>query len=230
MNRDNHGSPKCARSGTPRFVSVLVFALFATTSSLANEIYKWVDEDGTVHFEERAPDDVKSEQVHVDEAPATSSSYPNSTRSRELTAGRRAPPSSADSTVFHESEDAQRCGAALQQLSVLQVGLPTYRDEQGRFHNSANWLLDSYEGKRVYLDDAAMARAITRKKSEIHVSCASLGKSPAELESAGKKSRVQSENCKIASAELELLRKDSSRASPQDVRDKSRLVEEYCAE
>lgn len=49
------------------FLVILVLILSDINSSIAGEIYKWTDENGKVHYSDRAPDNQDSEPVIIDQ-------------------------------------------------------------------------------------------------------------------------------------------------------------------
>jgi hypothetical protein len=215
-------------------IALLCLTLAVSGQSSASEIHKWVDENGVVHFGDRAPENVQSEQIHLDEEPAPSARQPSSIGKRQYASGGQ---SSRNTQVTRDSsgestdiEKDRRCNDVAQQLSVLEVALPTYRDQTGRFHNTANWQLDPYEGERAYLDDATREKEIAKKKGEIRVLCASTGRTSEELGAIGEDLRLRSEKCKIAKVELELALDPEFSQTQQHARDKARLVDEYCSQ
>ena len=55
-----------------RYVALLVFALFSVSVSAG--IYRWVDDEGNVHFSDKAPDTEKSEDLTGQLTPINSDS------------------------------------------------------------------------------------------------------------------------------------------------------------
>ena len=56
------------------FVLMLAAFLAMTTAAHA-EVYKWVDEDGNMHFTDTPPPKQKTEEVKIDKAPSGSANY-----------------------------------------------------------------------------------------------------------------------------------------------------------
>jgi hypothetical protein len=70
LTRDNY---------THLLTAVLVLAaVLASVSALANDIYRWTDENGVVHFGDRPPEGQQTQAVHVPgfQLPGTSDSDP----------------------------------------------------------------------------------------------------------------------------------------------------------
>jgi hypothetical protein len=49
---------------------LVCLVLMITSAAYANGIYKWIDEDGNVHYGDAPPDSVATEEVTVDVAPS----------------------------------------------------------------------------------------------------------------------------------------------------------------
>ncbi len=210
-------------------ITTLCF-LLATGQSSAGEIFKWIDENGVVHFGDKAPENIQSEEIQLDIQRSSTSIPVTRFQKRQSRTELGLTDPQRDSRNTHPAGGMSgACKSALQQLSVLENQLPTYRDENDNFHNTVYWLLDPYNGQRVYLDDMSRRNAITSKKSEIQTHCANSGQSADELKDIGEELRKRSEKCKIAAAELELARDPSSHPTRQYIRDKEREVEEFCA-
>ena len=57
-------APGCAM----RFLTVVLVAMLVIPGTASAEVYKWVDEDGTVHFTDKPPPNQKTEEVKLDNA------------------------------------------------------------------------------------------------------------------------------------------------------------------
>ena len=69
-----------------RYVALLVFALFSVSVSAG--IYRWVDDEGNVHFSDKAPDTEKSEDLTGQLTPINSDSSARETeKMRDLFKG-----------------------------------------------------------------------------------------------------------------------------------------------
>ena len=135
----------------------LACLLFLATSAGADtEVYKWVDEEGNVHYGDRPPEDVESERLNIEaEAPSLSAEEQSryleeaQERAKRRAEDRRA--RAAAEQVAEEERPARqrRCVYARKQLISLQQQLPVYRDEEGTFRTLSRY--DAYEGEREYL-------------------------------------------------------------------------------
>ena len=61
-----------------KFLVLILAALLAMTTAAHAEVYKWVDEDGNVHFTDTPPPKQKTEEVKIDSAPSSGRSYTSS--------------------------------------------------------------------------------------------------------------------------------------------------------
>ena len=52
-----------------RVAAFLILLVAASLTAMASEVYKWVDEEGNVHYSDTPPENVESERVQVDVAP-----------------------------------------------------------------------------------------------------------------------------------------------------------------
>ncbi len=208
-----------------------IFGVLVLEASSSSDIYTWIDEDGVVHYEDTRPADGESNQVEValensrrDRRPASSySAAPVLSNRRDL-----------ESTIEDRQEQSvnsasqiERCDDAKEQLYVLQVGWATYRDDKGRFHSSAKWIHDLYEGEREYLDDAARAREIGIASRQVRGSCGGLAGVDSEL--GAEEKWLKNQNCKNAKADFALLSAPASRAPPQELSDVRAEVRKFCS-
>ena len=64
-----------------KLLTLILAASLAMTTAAHAEVYKWVDEDGNVHFTDTPPPKQKTEEVKIDSAPSSSRNY---TSTRDL--------------------------------------------------------------------------------------------------------------------------------------------------
>ncbi len=58
-----------------KLLALILAASLAMTTAAHAEVYKWVDEDGNVHFTDTPPPKQKTEEVKIDSAPSSSNNY-----------------------------------------------------------------------------------------------------------------------------------------------------------
>jgi len=84
--------------------AVLVLAAgLASVSVLANEIYRWTDENGVVHFGDRPPEGQQTQAIHVPESQPSDTSDSGSTADEQ-----ESPPSAEEEAVPLTAAQARR--------------------------------------------------------------------------------------------------------------------------
>ncbi len=206
------------------------FLMMASLAASDADIYKWVDEEGNVHFGDTPPEHVASELIQV-EASGTAP-HPESgpqlheqmmERVERRVAARKERAAAGQAEAEQRLQQQQRCSYARQQLISLQQELPVYRDEEGRFRTVS--VYDAYEGEREYLDDESRAIEIARVTQDIVAICEDPD-DPKEQIMAGLE-RKRMKRCETARLELKTILQD--RHSPrQTIEDAKRKVEDLC--
>jgi hypothetical protein len=193
-------------------------------------IYKWVDDEGNVHYGDSPPDNVEAELVNIESRP-TGETGPSSSRLledaekryRRLEQEREARAAARDAEEQVRRDLDERCVYLRKQLISLQQQLPVYRDEDGKFRTVSQY--DAYEGNREYLDDATRAREIERVTAEMLIVCKKPG-DRGEQFVAGWHRRME-QRCDYARLKLKELHADK-RATRQAIRDAQSEVDRYC--
>lgn len=206
----------------------MLLALFSLGAG--SEIYKWVDDEGNVHYGDTPPENVEAEPVHVEshsgEQGASKTArlledaenrYQRLKEEREARAAAR----KAEEQQWRDLDE--RCVYLRKQVISLQQQLPVYRDEEGKFRTVSQY--DAYEGEREYLDDATRAREIERIAVEMQVVCEK-PRDPGEQFVAGWDRRVE-KRCEAARLRLKELQSDD-RSARQEIRDAKSEVDRYC--
>lgn len=131
------------------------------------QIYKWVDANGTAHFSDSPPPGDSAEEVELDGQPSE-----QAVQEAQEAQARRLQYQRADSEARHEEEarrqeiqDLERqeaelqseCANARQQLAVLEMQLPVYRENDA--------------GERVYLEDDDRASEQAQLTGQIAQHC-----------------------------------------------------------
>ena len=58
------------------FAIGIILVVVVTCAHSQQEIYKWIDEDGNVHYGDTQPEGVESEQVHINTSPPSDGYVP----------------------------------------------------------------------------------------------------------------------------------------------------------
>lgn len=214
-------------SWTGLFASLLLASI---SMGAGSDIYRWVDDEGNVHFGDTPPENVKAELVQIESQPVRETAPTTSRlledaeeRFRRLEEEReaRAAGRVAEEQLRRDAEE--HCVYLRKQLISLQQQLPVYRDEEGKFRTVSRY--DAYEGHREYLDDTTRAREIERVGAEMRTSCENPDDRAQEFV-AGWERRME-KRCEYARLKLRDLQRDK-RETRQAIRDAQSEVDRYC--
>lgn len=150
-------------------IAVLIMGFWSLSLPAADSIYKWVDEDGSIHYSDQPPPQVyKTEKVRVDSGPsdhgvreaqerATSLTTEQQTSQDQRTATREQERLQTKLEQVKRDDRQRRCLKAHEELQSLDHHMPIYYiDEQGEW---------------VFLDDKERADLIKFYHSEINMFC-----------------------------------------------------------
>lgn len=144
-------------------------ALAITVSSAvyADEIYKWTDEDGNVHYEDRPSGEPSEQRLQFSYNRTDSTTVDERVKAqREVENTRRearADKDAEDQTIAEERAAAEKkleqCQQYRASLKVMLESRRVYREDEA--------------GERTYLDDTARAEARTKAEELIKETCSS---------------------------------------------------------
>ena len=141
-----------------------ILTLTGSGAALAGDIYKWVDEDGNVHYGDK-PVGSQAQRMAIDSRPTNASRASAETQSlmasRDAAAERRA---EVDATEAEQAElraerekRAEACSTARAQMQRMITARRVYQEDEN--------------GERVYLDDAEREAARERVENQINEHC-----------------------------------------------------------
>lgn len=147
-------------------IAAAILTLAGSGAALASDIYKWVDEEGNVHYGDK-PIGAQSERMAIESRPTDSSRVAAETQSlmasRNAAADRRAEMDAAaaeQAEMRAEAEQrAERCASARAQMQRMITARRVYQEDEN--------------GERVYLDDAERDAARARVEKQIDDYCSS---------------------------------------------------------
>ena len=184
--RQNHsGLQQRIDAMLPSKLTILLSLLtILTTLPSAAQIYRWVDENGKVHFSDKKPETREAETVSV-EAPPVLPPDEGELRRRELLRRaeadfqykrRRAAEEDARTQAL-EQEIASRqntqqakCDDARIRLGVLGEPMPVYWTSSGEMRPA--WTNDVYKGDRRYIDDGERPALRAAAERDMQTHCA----------------------------------------------------------
>jgi len=148
-------------------IGFATLALVASGGVAANEIYKWVDEDGNIHYEDRPSGAAAERLVALSYKRTDDGAVQKRVDAFEERQAARQEARSAADAEAQEAADAeaeaeanrQKCENYRAQLQTMQDALRLYRD--------------GADGEREYLDDTQREEASARARELIAKYCTS---------------------------------------------------------
>lgn len=149
---------------------VLGFAALALTvggGAMANEIYKWVDEQGNVHYEDRPSGAVSEQRLAVNSRRTESSAVQERIDSRlESQAVRQEKKAAA-------AEEKAAAAAKEAEAAEKQKRCDTYRARLETYVQSRRLYREDEDGERIWLDDTERQDAQQKVEEQIAENCTS---------------------------------------------------------
>ena len=144
--------------------------LFTTASvvfsaaAVAGEIYKWTDENGNVHYEDR-PTGEDVERV------AVASSNTNSSSVRASIDARRARQAAREDANEKRDEEERRAAELAQITAEREQKCEESRSRMERYLQARRLYREDENGERVYLDDEEVMESRNRAQEDIQAYC-----------------------------------------------------------
>ena len=146
-------------------VSIIVLA--ATSTVFANDIYKWTDADGNVHYGDRPAEGAQPQRLAIASQPtdpariqaANQARVASRTEAAEAAAAAAADEPSPEDLRAEAAERAQQC--------------TTYRQRMLDFATSRRLYREDESGERVFLDEQEMQAARQRVEDQVTEYCSS---------------------------------------------------------
>ncbi len=152
---------KARRIAVACAVAALTFAGGAT----ANEIYKWVDENGNVHYEDRPSGAASEERIDITYRRTDSSAVQRRVQARVDAQTAREEQKSVAAAAAQEAADNAAAEAERQKACERsRARLETYLQSRRLYRTDEN-------GERVYLDDAQREEARRKAEEQITEFC-----------------------------------------------------------
>ena len=147
----------------------------------AQQMCKWVDEHGTVHYAEKCPEAADGESIQMEQGPSPEAIEAAQQRAAEQAArkaGQRqerfdATEAEAGAKQAAELTGLQKdlCRHALRDSTILKQQLPVYADASGVYHLRRSLHFWYYEGRRVWLEDDQRQAELDRYMQIIESQC-----------------------------------------------------------
>ena len=142
-----------------------VMALTFAGGATANEIYRWVDADGNVHYGDRPSGSPTEQLLQLSYARTDGSAVEQRvTARREAKAARDEAKAEADKAAQEAAEEAEIAAEQQKACESARTRLETYRSSRRLYRADEN-------GERVYLDDEQRLEASRRIEEQITEFC-----------------------------------------------------------
>ena len=140
-------------------------AIALGTAAFADEIYKWTDEDGNVHYEDRPSGAASEERLQFSYNRTDNSAVQARVQTqRDTTSSRR----QARENAASDKQTAQESRAAAEEK---QAQCQSYRSQLKIMLESPRVYREDDAGERNYLDEAARAEARSKAEELIKETC-----------------------------------------------------------
>lgn len=149
-----------------KYVMTCLIMIVVSTSGIAfaNDIYKWTDEDGNIHYGDRPTGDATEQRVAI----SSRSTDPSKVQARAQS--RYAPKEPAEEAVANEAqgptEDELQAKAAERKEKC-----DTYKARLQKFVQSRRLYKQDENGERVYLDEDQTQAARERVENQVQEYC-----------------------------------------------------------
>jgi hypothetical protein len=159
--------------------------LVLTITAEAGELYKWVDENGVVHYSQTPPPNTESSAIEIQEdyvAPPTAgeSVYADAieqqaARNEERRRLKEEQKEEREAREREESTSQEACARAIHYLSVLDKQCPVFYDAAGILRAQCPPYYYAVEGERSYIDDNER-QELVRHYLEVVFQCREAGR------------------------------------------------------
>jgi len=140
-------------------------AITVSTGAYADDIYKWIDENGSVHYEDRPSGEPSEERLQLSYNRTNSTTVSNRVQARrDATATRQ---EAKDEAAAKKRTAAEERAAAEDKLEKCQ----TYRAKLKTMLESRRVYRENEAGERTYLDEAQRAEARSKAEELIEKTC-----------------------------------------------------------
>ncbi len=143
---------------------LIMLVVSASGIAFANDIYKWTDEDGNIHYGDRPTGDATEERMAI----SSTSTDPAKVQTRAQS--RYAPKEPAAEAVANEPQ-----GPTEEELRVQaeqrQEKCDTYKARLQKFVQSRRLYKQDENGERVYLDEDQTQAARERVENQVQEYC-----------------------------------------------------------
>ncbi len=151
--------------GKRMVLSFAVMAMTIASGAMANEIYKWTDDDGNVHYEDRPTGAASEERVDITYRRTDGGALQKRVQARvDAQTAREEANSVAAAEEQEAADNAAAADARKEKCTRSRARLESYLQSRRLYRTDAN-------GERVYLDDAQRQEARQKAEEQITQFC-----------------------------------------------------------
>jgi hypothetical protein len=152
------------------FIAVLIIPLIVSVNDVEakDEVYRWTDENGVVHFERRPEAHTNAEQVIIRKSPA--SSTPSSTVDTSTLGDQKQEPQPSYPQQRRDERERKRQENAERQNEIA-AGCEQRRQIVSRLEPSTRVMVNNKDGTVSRLDDNVRLEALAEAKAYIAEKC-----------------------------------------------------------
>lgn len=144
---------------------LLIAALLFSGAALANDIYKWIDEEGNVHYRDRPSGDPSEEIVPITYSRSSTAAVQRQRQSfADAEQARREQRAAADEAEKAAAEQAARAADRQKECEAHRAKLETLLQANRVYREGP-------DGERTYLDGAEIEAARRRVEQLIEETC-----------------------------------------------------------
>lgn len=145
-------------------LTVATVVMFSSSAVVSSDIYKWTDNDGNVHYEDRPTDKQLVLRLDINSRATDNAAIQAQTQAR--LEARAAADQVASEAPAEMSKQELRAEKERRQQQCLM-----YRDQLDRFLRSRQLYREGEDGERAYLDASQTQAARTRVEGQIREYC-----------------------------------------------------------
>ena len=145
---------------------LIMFVVSASGIAFANDIYKWTDENGNIHYGDKPTGDATEERLAISSRATDPSKV--QARAQSNYAARKTGEEAAASEPAGPTKDELRAKAAERSQKC-----DTYKARLQKFVQSRRLYKEDENGERVYLDEQQSQAARERVENQVQEYCSS---------------------------------------------------------
>ena len=149
-----------------RFLALAIGFSVVSASAVASEIYRWTDEDGTVHYGDRPSGEADEQVVAIDSRPTDNAAVQQRYEARFSSQASSTETQSAEEEERPPTRAERRAAAAEQQANCQQ-----YRAQLERFESSRRLYREDENGERVWMTDDEVEATRNRARALVQETC-----------------------------------------------------------